>query len=74
MQLHSPERVAEYEDAGLWGVPVWPERVREHAAVRPDRTALVGCPSPPDRPHCEGRRTACRCAVSRCPDSLPEHQ
>lgn len=45
MRLHPPARVAEYEALGVWGVPTWPERVSEHVAQAPDRTALVDAPN-----------------------------
>lgn len=45
MRLHPPARVAEYEALGVWDVPVWPDRVREHVAQAPDRTALVDAPN-----------------------------
>ncbi|MBC9227484.1 AMP-binding protein [Aeromicrobium sp. 636] len=45
MRLHTPERVAEYEALGVWGVPVWPERVRRHVDQAPQRTALVDAPN-----------------------------
>ncbi|SKB05304.1 class I adenylate-forming enzyme family protein [Aeromicrobium choanae] len=45
MELHPPERVAEYEALGVWGVPVWPERVSGHVARASDRTAVVDAPN-----------------------------
>ncbi|HQY98258.1 MAG TPA: class I adenylate-forming enzyme family protein, partial [Phycicoccus sp.] len=45
MRLHPPERVAEYETMGLWGVPLWTERLAQWCRSRGDALALIDPPN-----------------------------
>jgi len=45
MKLHGAERVAQYEAAGLWGVPTWPQLLEARAAEAGNRTAVVDPPN-----------------------------
>lgn len=48
MELHSQERIEEYEEAGAWGETTLLETFAETVETTPDRTAVVDPPNKPD--------------------------
>ena len=48
MQVHDPEQIAEYEEAGAWGDETLLEEFEVTVAQHPERTAIIDPPNTPD--------------------------